>query len=83
MIPADKLENEWKTARMLWYSDTGVKMYIDTHFDGYGNAIVRFVIQHEGTESSYEKYDAAAGAYNMIAERENTTNRLTTGNKSV
>ena len=68
MIPAETQGDEFTTARILWYSDTDVKMFIDTRFDGNGNVIVRFVIRNEGKETSYNKYDSAEWMNHSLSE---------------
>lgn len=44
-------------------------LYIRTRFDGFGNAITRFVVKDHDQEISYEKYDAAVYNYNRLANK--------------
>lgn len=41
-------------------------LQVKTRFDGYGNAVVRFVVTNHGESVEYEKYDSAVGAYNLL-----------------
>lgn len=60
------LGDKWETQKSLMASDTGKKIYSSVRFDGNGNSVVRFIVQHNGKDTPYEKYDAAATAYNML-----------------
>ena len=42
---------------------------IETRFDGFGNAIVRFVIIDHDNRLEFEKFDAAAERYSFIIEK--------------
>ena len=39
---------------------------VETRFDGNGNAIVKFVILDGDKRIEFEKFDSAAGRYNML-----------------
>jgi hypothetical protein len=66
----EKLGNKWHTVSYSLASSTGKgtdkDLKVTTRFDGYGNAIVRFVVIDNGKETTYEKFDAAADAYNRL-----------------
>lgn len=65
-VLVETTESNFITAKQLWCSDRGKKLSIETRFDGHGNAVVRFIVEHEGRRISFEKYDAAVNRYNMI-----------------
>lgn len=67
---AKKTEGEFLTCDRLWFSDKDLRLFISTRFDGYGNAVVRFEIQHDGEKINFEKYDAAVERYNHILLKE-------------
>jgi hypothetical protein len=63
------LGDKWHEVRsnIAFHVGKGVHLDLDvvTRFDGNGNSVVRFVVTNKGKETLYEKYDAAATAYEI------------------
>lgn len=51
-------------AELAFYGNT-ISLVVVTRFDGNGNSRVFFRIKDKHTQTDYEKYDAAAVAYNF------------------
>jgi hypothetical protein len=66
MSELEELGDEWSENAFIIASQKYVKRFlIKVRYDGNGNAIVRFAVERIGKSTiEYEKYDAAAGAYN-------------------
>jgi hypothetical protein len=63
------LSDKWHTVAheiAFVMGENDKSLSVSTRFDGHGNAIVRFVIKTAKGETSYEKFDSAVGAYNML-----------------
>jgi hypothetical protein len=65
-----KLKDDWLTQKMNLAFDVGngkrKDLDITVRFDGNGNAVVRFLVSDHGKKTEYEKFDAAADAYNRL-----------------
>ena len=66
----NKLGDEWEKVTQIVAAANDLKskktLSVTVRFDGYGNAVVRFVVSGSVTELEYEKFDAAADAYNRL-----------------
>jgi hypothetical protein len=65
-----ELANGWHVVHHSIASSSGKgsdkDLIVSTRFDGYGNAVVRFTVKDHCKETEYEKFDAAAAAYNRL-----------------
>lgn len=76
MIPiraSMKLGSDWHMVKHEIAFNYGLKQDISlscsTRFDGNGNAVVRFIVAKDGKETSYEKFDSAVDAYELLKQK--------------
>jgi len=65
-----EIGNKWthggKSVASSYGEGSDKDLSVTVRWDGFGNSVVRFIVKNHGEEISYEKYDAAVGAYNLL-----------------
>ena len=60
-----KLKDNFFNLQTLVEEKEGVSMFVVSRYDGNGNSRIYFAIRFKNNETTYEKFDSAAEAFNM------------------
>lgn len=69
MIPQAEELQEFQESRRVFESYRGIILLMVTRYDGWGNHRVWFEIDSNGLVVTYDKYNSAAMAFNIAANK--------------